>query len=43
MDIEDLKKFITDFATKSKKLFATEVLSESYEGATVFRDMFPPS
>jgi hypothetical protein len=43
VDIDELKKLIENFAIKVEQPLATEILSESFEGATVFRDMFPPS
>ena len=42
VDMAEVKAYIADLASaKNKSVFPMEVLTEAYEGATVFRDVFP--
>ena len=38
----EIKAYIAELASaKGKSIFPMEVITEAYEGATVFRDVFP--
>ena len=39
--MEELRKLVESFSKKGKSIYSTEVLSEVYQGATVFRDLYP--
>ena len=42
VDMEELRKLVESFSRKGgKTIYCTEVLSEVYQGATVFRDLYP--
>jgi hypothetical protein len=39
--MEELRKLVESFSKKGKSIYSTEVLREVYQGATVFRDLYP--
>ena len=41
VDMEELRKLVESFSKKGKSIYSTEVLSEVYQGAIVFRDLYP--
>ena len=42
VDMEELRKLVESFSKKGgKTIYCTEVLSEVYQGATVFCDLYP--